>query len=84
MSSKAVFGKSSWPELLGVPAKAATAAITRDRPDVSVVVFRPGSPIAQDYNSTTPSAFASCSTTMTSSATSPSLASIAGRPPAQG
>ncbi|CAL4890331.1 unnamed protein product [Urochloa decumbens] len=50
MSNKAVFGKSSWPELLGDTATAAAAAITRHRPDVSVVMYRPGSRIDQDYN----------------------------------
>ncbi|XP_066317752.1 protease inhibitor HPI-like [Miscanthus floridulus] len=38
-------GRSSWPELVGVLATLAATAIAHDRPDVSVEVRPPGSPI---------------------------------------
>jgi hypothetical protein len=50
--SVAVPGKSSWPELVGVQATLAATAIAHDRPDVSVEVLPPGSPIVPDYNPT--------------------------------
>ncbi|RCV05711.1 hypothetical protein SETIT_1G105500v2 [Setaria italica] len=43
-------GKSSWPELVGVLATLAATAIAHDRPDVSVEVLPPGSPIIPDFN----------------------------------
>ncbi|CAD6343492.1 unnamed protein product [Miscanthus lutarioriparius] len=43
-------GKSSWPELLGVLATLAATAIAHDRPDVSVEVLPPGSPVIPDFN----------------------------------
>ena len=45
-------GKSSWPELLGVLATPAVTAIAHDRPDVSVEVLPPGSPVIPDFNPT--------------------------------
>lgn len=45
-------GKSSWPELLGVLATTAATTIARERPDVSVEVLPPGSPVIPDFNPT--------------------------------
>jgi len=49
-------GRSSWPELVGVLAMLAATAIAHNRPDVSVEVFPPGSPIIPpvdpNYNTT--------------------------------
>ncbi|CAD6252086.1 unnamed protein product [Miscanthus lutarioriparius] len=45
-------GKSSWPELLGVLATPAATTIAHERPDVSVEVLPPGSPVILDLNPT--------------------------------
>ncbi|KAG0531457.1 hypothetical protein BDA96_04G024400 [Sorghum bicolor] len=47
-----ITGKSSWPELVGVQATLAATAIAHDRPDVSVEVLPPGSPVIPDFNPT--------------------------------
>ena len=43
-------GKSSWPELMCVPATQAATTISQERPDVGVEVLPPGSPTVPDYN----------------------------------
>ena len=43
-------GKSSWQELLGVLATPAATTIAHERPDVSVEVLPPGSPVIPDFN----------------------------------
>ena len=45
-------GKSSWQELLGVLATPAATTIAHERPDVSVEVLPPGSPVIPDFNPT--------------------------------
>jgi len=45
-------GKSSWPELLGVLATPAATTIAHERPDVSVEVLPPGSPVIPYFNPT--------------------------------
>ena len=45
-------GKSSWPELVGVLATPAATTIAQERPDVSVEVLPPGSPVIPDFNPT--------------------------------
>nr|CAZ96136.1 putative proteinase inhibitor I13, potato inhibitor I [Saccharum hybrid cultivar R570] len=45
-------GKSSWPELVGVLATPAATTIAHERPDVSVEVLPPGSPVITDFNPT--------------------------------
>jgi len=45
-------GKSSWQELLGVLATPAATTIAHERPDVSVEVLPPGSPVIPDFTPT--------------------------------
>ena len=45
-------GRSSWPELVGVLAMLAATAIAHNRPDMSVEVLPPGSPVIPDFNPT--------------------------------
>lgn len=42
--------KTSWPELLGVPATLAAQKIALDRPDVAVEVLPPGAPLTPGFN----------------------------------
>uniref|UniRef100_A0A0D9WEP6 Uncharacterized protein n=1 Tax=Leersia perrieri TaxID=77586 RepID=A0A0D9WEP6_9ORYZ len=42
--------KSSWPEVVGLPAEEAKRTILRDRPDVHVIVAPVGSPGITDFN----------------------------------
>ncbi|PAN20382.1 hypothetical protein PAHAL_3G404700 [Panicum hallii] len=42
--------KSSWPEVVGLPAKAAKQKILADRPDVQVVVLPVGSPMTTEFH----------------------------------
>jgi hypothetical protein len=41
---------SSWPEVLGLPANVAKQKILNDRPDVQVVVVRPGEGVTREFN----------------------------------
>ncbi|KAK6157991.1 hypothetical protein DH2020_005305 [Rehmannia glutinosa] len=41
-------GKSSWPELVGVPGEVAVATIERENPLVNAVIVPPGSVITAD------------------------------------
>uniref|UniRef100_A0A0D9WEP7 Uncharacterized protein n=1 Tax=Leersia perrieri TaxID=77586 RepID=A0A0D9WEP7_9ORYZ len=43
-------GKSSWPEVVGLPSQAAKQIILNDRPDVHVVVLRVGSFVTTEVN----------------------------------
>jgi len=43
-------GKSSWPEVVGLPAEAAKQKILADRPDVQVVVLPVGSFVTTEFN----------------------------------
>jgi len=43
-------GKSSWPEVVGLPAEAAKQKILADRPDVQVVVLPVGSFVTMEFN----------------------------------
>ncbi|BAT13598.1 subtilisin-chymotrypsin inhibitor-2A-like [Oryza sativa Japonica Group] len=42
--------KSSWPEVVGLPAEAAKHIILNDRPDVHVVVLRVGSVVTTEVD----------------------------------
>ncbi|EAY80620.1 hypothetical protein OsI_35801 [Oryza sativa Indica Group] len=42
--------KSSWPEVVGLPAEAAKYIILNDRPDVHVVVLRVGSIVTTEVD----------------------------------
>uniref|UniRef100_J3M5M9 Uncharacterized protein n=1 Tax=Oryza brachyantha TaxID=4533 RepID=J3M5M9_ORYBR len=42
--------KSSWPEVVGLPAEAAEQMILHDQPDVHVVVLRVGSVVTTEIN----------------------------------
>ncbi|KAK3126633.1 hypothetical protein QOZ80_7AG0559650 [Eleusine coracana subsp. coracana] len=43
-------GKTSWPELKGMPAQVAKRKILADRPDVQVVVLPEGSFVTMEFN----------------------------------
>ncbi|KAL6624387.1 hypothetical protein ACP70R_031708 [Stipagrostis hirtigluma subsp. patula] len=56
MSSEAVAGdtsggknKTSWPEVVGMPAEEAKKVILKDMPGAHVVVVPVGSPVTMDY-----------------------------------
>jgi hypothetical protein len=42
--------KSSWPEVLGLPANAAKEKIMNDRPDVQVLIVPPGVGVTKEFN----------------------------------
>ncbi|CAL4899713.1 unnamed protein product [Urochloa decumbens] len=43
-------GKSSWPEVVGLPSEAAKQKILADRPDVQVIVLPVGSFVTTEFN----------------------------------
>jgi len=43
--------KTSWPEVVGLPAEEAKKIILKDMPDADVVVLPAGSPVTMDWRS---------------------------------
>ncbi|CAN6344982.1 unnamed protein product [Urochloa humidicola] len=43
--------KTSWPEVVGLPAEEAKKIILKDMPDADIVVLPAGSPVTMDFRS---------------------------------